>query len=175
LADPTVGDQEDPSTAEGSALSNIDVASVFSEILRHLHAAGTIAEVDAIVSTGIRSLQEIKTPGDLSDYKETFADLLGQHRTLRVTRITRKARGEADMTADFRTAGLSEEALTSLGLTRREIEVLDWITHGKRDAEIATILGISARTIGKHVENILRKLQVENRSAAVAAARNRKA
>ena len=79
------------------------------------------------------------------------------------------------MMADFRTAGLSEEALTSLGLTRREIEVLDWITHGKRDAEIATILGISARTIGKHVENILRKLQVENRSAAVAAARNRKA
>lgn len=41
-----------------------------------------------------------------------------------------------------------------------------WITHGKTDAEIATIIGVSTNTIGKHLERIYRKLGVENRMAA---------
>jgi DNA-binding CsgD family transcriptional regulator len=57
------------------------------------------------------------------------------------------------------------------GLTRRECEVLQWIMEGKRNGEIAVILGGSPRTIGKHVEKILAKLQVESRAAAAAEAR----
>lgn len=52
------------------------------------------------------------------------------------------------------------------GLTPREADVLHWIRLGKRNREIATILGVSVRTVGKHVENILRKLGVETRGAA---------
>lgn len=51
-------------------------------------------------------------------------------------------------------------------LTRREAEILDWIAQGKRNAEIAIILGISHRTVGKHVEHVLAKLEVETRTAA---------
>lgn len=53
-------------------------------------------------------------------------------------------------------------------LTAREHEVLSWIAEGKRDGEIAIILGIARRTVGKHVEHILAKLTCETRTAAVA-------
>ncbi len=42
-----------------------------------------------------------------------------------------------------------------------------WLSEGKRDREIATILGLSPRTVEKHVCHILEKLQVETRTAAV--------
>lgn len=57
------------------------------------------------------------------------------------------------------------------GLSRREAEVLLWIAEGKRDKEIALILGISYRTVTDHVRAILTKLGVETRTAAVAALR----
>ncbi|MCF7687840.1 MAG: LuxR C-terminal-related transcriptional regulator [Cephaloticoccus sp.] len=50
-------------------------------------------------------------------------------------------------------------------LTARESDVLYWITEGKQNREIAMILGISLYTVQKHVANILRKLDVENRHA----------
>jgi DNA-binding CsgD family transcriptional regulator len=56
--------------------------------------------------------------------------------------------------------------LVSLGLSRRETEVLAWIARGKSDAETAMILGISARTVAKHLEHIFQKLGVESRMAA---------
>jgi DNA-binding CsgD family transcriptional regulator len=51
-------------------------------------------------------------------------------------------------------------------LSAREHEVLEWMTQGKTNAEIATILGISLHTVKRHVEKILQKLNVPNRSAA---------
>jgi DNA-binding CsgD family transcriptional regulator len=57
-------------------------------------------------------------------------------------------------------------SLQTLGLTKREAEVLVWISQGKRNCEIAQILGARSRTIGKHVERILAKLCVETRTAA---------
>ena len=51
-------------------------------------------------------------------------------------------------------------------LSPREAEILSWISDGKRDREIATILGISSRTVEKHVQNMLKKLGVETRTGA---------
>ena len=53
------------------------------------------------------------------------------------------------------------------GLTPREGEVLQWLTSGKRDRDIADILGISPRTVHKHLQRIYEKLGVETRTAAV--------
>jgi len=53
-----------------------------------------------------------------------------------------------------------------LNITRRESEVLFWVSHGKSNTEIATILGVSIGTVGRHLENIFFKLGVENRYAA---------
>lgn len=60
--------------------------------------------------------------------------------------------------------------LRQRGLTPRECEVLHWIAQGKRDGEIAAILACSPATVGKHVENLLRKLHAENRGSAVGVA-----
>jgi PAS domain S-box-containing protein len=58
------------------------------------------------------------------------------------------------------------------GLTFREMTVLNLITEGKADKEIATILGISFLTARKHAANILSKMGVSSRTqAAVEAVR----
>jgi DNA-binding CsgD family transcriptional regulator len=64
----------------------------------------------------------------------------------------------------------SLEALASLALTRREAEVLFWISQGKSNHDIGVILGAKTGTICKHVEHILGKLNVENRTAAAVVA-----
>lgn len=50
-------------------------------------------------------------------------------------------------------------------LTKRELEVVEWIAAGKRNAEIGKILGCSSRTVQKHVQHILDKLHLETRIA----------
>lgn len=57
-----------------------------------------------------------------------------------------------------------------LGLTAREGEVLSWLSKGKANRDIAQILGLSPRTVDKHLEQIYAKLGVENRTAAAAIA-----
>jgi len=54
-----------------------------------------------------------------------------------------------------------------LGLTRRESEILLWVAQAKTNDEIARLLGCSSRTVAKHMEHLLLKLKVENRSAAM--------
>ena len=64
----------------------------------------------------------------------------------------------------------SLQALTSLALTPREAEVLFWISEGKSNQDIGVILGAKTATIRKHVEHILGKVYVENRTAAAVVA-----
>jgi DNA-binding response OmpR family regulator len=56
------------------------------------------------------------------------------------------------------------------GLTRREAEVLLWVSYGKTNKTISEILDISPRTVNKHLEQVFRKLGVETRAAATAIA-----
>lgn len=55
-------------------------------------------------------------------------------------------------------------------LTAREAEVLSWLAKGKTNRDIGDILGLSPRTVNKHLEHVYEKLGVETRTAAVAAA-----
>jgi DNA-binding CsgD family transcriptional regulator len=63
---------------------------------------------------------------------------------------------------------LSPHSLLSLGLTRREAEVLTWVVQGKTNAEIAAILQTSPYTVIKHLQHIFEKLGVRSRTAAAA-------
>lgn len=58
------------------------------------------------------------------------------------------------------------ETLPTLGLTKREVQVAAWLARGRTNGEIARILAMQPRTVEKHVERILIKLGVENRTAA---------
>ena len=61
----------------------------------------------------------------------------------------------------------SISALESLGLTKREAEVLFWIAKDKSNAGIAKVLGCSEGTVRKHLEHLYGKLNVQTRTAAV--------
>ncbi|HJP78336.1 MAG TPA: HD domain-containing phosphohydrolase [Pseudonocardiaceae bacterium] len=60
------------------------------------------------------------------------------------------------------------------GLSDREVEVLRLITRGRTNREVAATLTLSAKTVGRHVENIYAKIGVRSRAgAAVFAMRHR--
>lgn len=53
------------------------------------------------------------------------------------------------------------------GLTAREVEILEHLSNGLSYDQVATNLFISKGTVRKHVENIYRKLQVNNKVEAI--------
>lgn len=66
--------------------------------------------------------------------------------------------------------GESQLLQAQLHLTRRESQVLLWIAQGKTNREIGQILDLSPRTVNKHLEQVFRKLEVDNRTSAAAKA-----
>ncbi|WP_034296616.1 response regulator transcription factor [Herbaspirillum sp. RV1423] len=64
------------------------------------------------------------------------------------------------------TEAVNPLALENYHLTPRESDVLMWLGKGKTNRDIAEILGMSPRTVNKHLEHIFIKLGVETRSAA---------
>jgi DNA-binding CsgD family transcriptional regulator len=68
------------------------------------------------------------------------------------------------------TTSIEMGALTSLGLTPRESEVLAHMANGLSKARIAQLLGTSLRTVDTHVQNIMESLGVSSSTAATAKA-----
>ncbi len=69
------------------------------------------------------------------------------------------------------TGETNEQTLARLlGLTSREAEVLYWLTLGKTNRDISAILGLSPRTVNKHLEQIFQKMGVDNRTSAAVVA-----
>lgn len=90
-------------------------------------------------------------------------------------------RGEAAISRTMMARILAEFAQTSpsptqmpsplVGLTSREIEVLEELADGITNQEIATRLFISENTVKNHIHNILEKLGLHNRREAIEFAR----
>jgi DNA-binding NarL/FixJ family response regulator len=59
---------------------------------------------------------------------------------------------------------------TTRRLTPRELEILRLVAHGMGDKEVAAALALSEHTVHRHIANILGKLDVPSRTAAVAQA-----
>jgi DNA-binding CsgD family transcriptional regulator len=70
-----------------------------------------------------------------------------------------------------RHARVRSDAVGTLGLTRRETQVLGLLADGLSNTQIAHELALSGRTVAKHLEHIYDKLDVGSRTAAVARAR----
>lgn len=79
--------------------------------------------------------------------------------------------GEAMWLLNVQPAGqASASRLATASLTPRETEVLSWIAKGKTNRDVGEILGLSPRTVNKHLEHVFEKLGVETRAAAAALA-----
>src|ERR1041385_6988749 len=61
---------------------------------------------------------------------------------------------------------VSAGEIETLGMTKREAEILCWVAEGKTNPEIAILCDISERTVQKHLEHVYQKLGVETRTAA---------
>ena len=68
-----------------------------------------------------------------------------------------------------RVCGKAPDKLTA-ALSGRELEVMQWLKEGKTAWEIGVILSISERTVKFHIANCYAKLNVTNRSQAIARA-----
>ena len=110
------------------------------------------------------------------------------HARIALARVLATAgRGEAARAECFRAAAIFERLGASAGrelaeretpgnerlnkqspLTARELEVLGLVAAGLADKEVADRLGLSPHTVHRHVSNVLTKLGLPSRSAAVA-------
>ena len=73
--------------------------------------------------------------------------------------------------AALKTGGGTENDAAAAGfalLSRREHEIMRWVSEGKTNVEISEILSISSYTVKNHVQRIFRKLEATNRTEAVA-------
>ena len=88
-----------------------------------------------------------------------------------VARLQAHLRVAREMNAAMRSRGEDAAPAAVLlpnPLTQREMDVLQWVACGKTNSDVAEILGMSPRTVNKHLEHIYEKLGVETRTAAVA-------
>lgn len=88
--------------------------------------------------------------------------------TLYARYVGRAGPGEAMLVLRAMPATATQQRLREAALTPREAEVLAWLAKGKTNRDIAEILGMSPRTVNKHLEHIFEKLGVETRAAAAA-------
>lgn len=65
----------------------------------------------------------------------------------------------------------NDAAIRSLGMTPREVEVLELMTSGRSNEEIAAHLSISLHTVKTHVSSILSKMDATRRTQAIDKAR----
>ncbi|WP_423199573.1 MULTISPECIES: response regulator [unclassified Cupriavidus] len=107
------------------------------------------------------ALQQLRHSGDITLHQLGMRRLTGEGTDWMVVELRARP-----------AAGLASEAatLSGLSLTAREAEVMAWVARGKTNRDVAEILGMSPRTVNKHLEHIYEKLGVETRTAAAAAA-----
>ncbi|WP_068829215.1 response regulator [Pseudomonas sp. BMS12] len=99
---------------------------------------------------------------------EVLARVAAHLRTARTLQSARAAAQPVDLTLSNEP---TFETLSSrFQLTEREVEVLRWVACGKTNRDIGDILGLSPRTVNKHLEHVYVKLGVETRTAAAAVA-----
>jgi DNA-binding NarL/FixJ family response regulator len=96
--------------------------------------------------------------------KDTLADNL-----IRVVREVHEKRGATIVAAAQRLARLGNVP----SVTPREVQVLELVAKGMRNKEIGQTLGVAEETIQAHMKSIFAKLDVHDRTAALALALRR--
>ena len=141
--------------------------------------------VPLIISTGRTDAEALESTKELNiqaflikpfsavQLKSAIAVAMSQHRMQSQARQKiSELSGALEAVQDKADVGaLTQTRLQTLGLTKREAEVMAWVAQGKSNGDIATILESSPRTVAKHIEHIFGKFNVESRTAAVAEAR----
>jgi DNA-binding response OmpR family regulator len=150
------------------------------ETCRRLQSSGNTRDIPIVFMTaldgtedivrglGLGAVDYLAKPVNHEEVLARIATRLRCSRTIRQFQVAAEISGEALIAADDQPLrGPSPQALcTTFGLTQREAEVILWVIKGKTNRDIGLILGMSPRTVNKHLEHIYIKLGVETRTAA---------
>ncbi len=137
--------------------------------------AARILQQNAMIVLGLERLtallSEVRDEDGMRQRRTVPLDAGVPGRSVSFTPIGRTRTNELMVAVEVSTADAHEQRLRErFGLTARESDVLLWIARGKSNRDIGEILGLSPRTVNKHLERIYVKLGVENRAAAAALA-----
>jgi DNA-binding CsgD family transcriptional regulator len=166
--------------ADGLArVADIAAAPLLTAIARRAEGAVLLAEGDARAALGtLRSAsdlwQQLDAPYEMARVRVWIGLALRRLGDADSAELeydaARRVFGELDAAPDLaRLDALSmEPSARAEGLSARELEVLQLLAAGRTNRSIADELGISERTVDRHVSNIFTKLDVTSRSAATA-------
>lgn len=132
--------------------------------IRHRYEAVKVIVISASLDWEAASAARVSGASAFLPKDLAIADMVAAIRALSSPNFGRWA--FADMLEDR--GGKSTVTSLRRGLSRREQEVLAELRRGRTNREIALRLGVSITTINKHVQQVLKKLQVRTRAQAVA-------
>lgn len=110
-------------------------------------------------------------PGRLAAFAETAParsrplTVIGAGTRLHFRHLPSRQRDQHIIVVDERPAS-AQMPIGAVGLTSRERQVLELLSTGRSNQEIAELLGVSVRTVHKHLEHLYPKLDVHDRTAA---------
>jgi DNA-binding CsgD family transcriptional regulator len=139
--------------AEGDARSALPKLRAAGSRWRGLDAPYETARVRVLIGLACRALGDPETSAmELDGARKVFQQLGAKPDIERLDALTERPHGAA----------------TPSGLTIREVEVLRLVAAGKTNRAIAKQLGLSEKTVARHVHNSLTKIGVPSRAAATA-------
>lgn len=165
----------DVATADASANAIAGTAATFESdglraVANRCQGAVSLAKGEPVAALGslrmaVAAWQELDAPYETARVRLLLSDA---YRCLDDTDAADRELAAAR--AAFAKLGVSEAVVTAPpgGLTAREVEVLRLVAQGKSNAEIASDLFLSVKTVARHVSNIFTKIGVSSRAAATA-------
>jgi DNA-binding NarL/FixJ family response regulator len=138
--------------AEGDALGALSALRRATSLWSDLEAPYEAARTRAVIGLACRAL---------GDEESAVLELDG-------ARAQFEALGAAPDAARVAALAHAKSHTPSSSLTSREVEVLRLIATGKTNRAIAGALGISEKTVARHVSNMFTKLDLSSRAAATA-------
>ena len=139
-------------------------SALFAEYYRPIRLGHAMAVPIHVQGSELVSFVLNRSGRDFSDRDRACMEAIRPH----LGNLFRLGREIESARAAWGVPALPGETLRDANLTPREREVLHWLAGGKTDRDIGDILGISPRTVHKHLQRIYEKLGVETRTAAVA-------
>jgi DNA-binding CsgD family transcriptional regulator len=138
--------------AEGDPRSALPKLRAAGSVWRVLDAPYEVARIQMLVGLACNALGDAETSAlEFDGARKVFEQLGAKPDIERIDVLLRRTYGQ-----------------TPAGLTAREVEVLRLVASGKTNRAIARELGLSDKTVARHVHNSLTKIGVPSRTAATA-------
>nr|WP_314624244.1 response regulator [uncultured Noviherbaspirillum sp.] len=139
------------------------------ETCRRIKLMDSARDVPVVFMTGLTETEHVVRGFEVGGIDYVTKPIRPAEVLARIGTHVRNARmlSEARLSRDAASTVVSAD-LSHYQLTPRELDVLAWIARGKTNRDIAEILGMSPRTVNKHLEHIFVKLGVETRAGAAA-------